>query len=232
MNDLNKMINGLSKSGLFSGFAGGLAGGSLAGLMTSKKGRNMGKSALKIGALAAVGGVAWKAYQSYSQNNQQPSQLNATNFSNGHQPINYAPSTLAQDQFESVAQGSQDSNGQLLLLRAMISAANADGHIDAQEKQRIFEQVEHMSLSLADKASLFDELRRPLAVEQLVEQVPNAETGIEVYAASLLAIDQSQPASVRYLQSLANSLCLPRELISSLHAQTKQTEQPFLSVSV
>jgi uncharacterized membrane protein YebE (DUF533 family) len=47
----------------------------------------------------------------------------------------------------------------------MISAANADGHIDAQERQRIFDQVENMSLSLADKASLFDGLRRPLAVE-------------------------------------------------------------------
>lgn len=35
-------------------------------MLISKKGRKVGKSALKVGALAAVGGLAWKAYQQYS----------------------------------------------------------------------------------------------------------------------------------------------------------------------
>jgi hypothetical protein len=51
------MVNGLNKSGLFSGFSDG----SLAELMPSNKGRNLSKSTLKIGALTTVDGVAWKA---------------------------------------------------------------------------------------------------------------------------------------------------------------------------
>jgi hypothetical protein len=51
------MVNGLNKSGLFSGFLGG----SLAEFMPSNKDRNLGKSTLKIGALTTVDGVAWKA---------------------------------------------------------------------------------------------------------------------------------------------------------------------------
>lgn len=34
-------------------------------MLASNKGRKVGKSALKVGALAAVGGLAWKAYQQF-----------------------------------------------------------------------------------------------------------------------------------------------------------------------
>jgi len=64
--DLSKLVNGLSKSGALSGFMGGVAGGGLTSMIATKKGRKVGKKALKVGALAAVGGLAWKAYQNYS----------------------------------------------------------------------------------------------------------------------------------------------------------------------
>ena len=218
MKDLNRIINGLSKSGVLSGLAGGLAGGTLAGALTSKKGRKLGKSALKLGALAAVGGVAWKAYQAYSQRSA-TTQPKAGAAAAGHAPFHTAPAAISQQQFEAVVEDTPDNPGQMLLLRAMIAAAYADGHIDQQEKQRIFDQVEEMDLSTADKAALFDELRQPLALESLIRLVPNAETGIEVYAASLLAIDESQSASVRYLGQLAASLRLPDELVRSVHQE-------------
>ena len=53
--DLKKMMGGLSSSGALSGFMGGVAGGGLTSMIASKKGRSVGKSALKIGGLAAVG---------------------------------------------------------------------------------------------------------------------------------------------------------------------------------
>ena len=59
--NLNNIVQGLSKSGAVSGFAGGLAGRALVGAMSGKKGRKMAKSALKVGALAAVGGLAYNA---------------------------------------------------------------------------------------------------------------------------------------------------------------------------
>jgi len=238
MKNLNGIISGLSKSGLLSGFAGGVAGGALTSAVTSKKGRKMGKSALKLGALAAVGGVAWKAYQAYSNKQTQQAQPLHQNTPNQQyqpalqaaesrytpsqqrqDPLTYSPATLSQKQFDDVVKDESANTGQMLLLRAMIAAANADGHIDGDERERIYQQVEQLELSVEDKAGLFDELRNPMSLDTLVGVVPNSETAVEVYAASLLAIDENQPESVGYLNRLASSLMIPRELVSALHEQ-------------
>jgi len=233
MKDLEKVISGLSKSGLLSGLAGGLAGGSAAGLLANKKSRKKAKKVLKYGALAAVGGVAWKAYKSYSTaNSGEQSHAGAEAQVNPPKTrqLSYEPQSLSQQQFESVVEESPQNPGQMLLLRAMITAANADGHIDGGERERIYKQVETMELSVADKAALFDELRKPLSLEQLVAAVPNSESAVEVYAASLIAIDNNQPASTGYLQSLASYLCIPQELVSELHKQTTRAADSHIAV--
>jgi uncharacterized membrane protein YebE (DUF533 family) len=239
--DLKKMMGGLSSSGALSGFMGGVAGGGLTSMIASKKGRSVGKSALKIGGLAAVGGLAWKAYQNYSaksQGGQQaPEQGHQGALGNSYAqqalPVvqqaappsaqqtaqfDFAPARIQQQQFEEVIQDSNPS-GQMLLMRAMITAAHSDGHIDDSERQRIFAQVEAMELSVEEKATLFDELRKPLDLTSLVSQVPNAQTGIEVYAASATALDLQQQDSQVYLQALANQLCIPADLTASIQQQ-------------
>lgn len=233
MKEINKIISGLNKSGLISGFAGGAVGGALGSAMMSKKGKKMGKSALKLGALAAVGGVAWKAYQAYSQKNMQaqysaqaaqpapqPAPQSQYIPSQPQQSFTYSPASLKQQQFEQVIEDEQSDSGQMLLLRAMITAANADGHIDENERERIYQQVDKLELSVQDKASLFDELRAPLSMQQLVAAVPNSETAIEVYAASALAVDPHASESQSYLSRLASSLMIPSELVGAIREQT------------
>lgn len=244
--DLKKLMGGLSNSGALSGFMGGVAGGGVTSMLTSKKGRKVGKGALKVGALAAVGGLAWKAYQSYSANNQggqapqaqqgaqghaqqgsfnqqgaQQQQL-SNNYGNPQQAqtarFDFAPARIQQQQFEEVVQDT-NPNGQMLLMRAMITAAHSDGHIDDQERQQIFAQVDTMDLSVEEKATLFDELRKPLGIAELVSQVPDAQTGIEVYAASASAIDLERQDSQAYLDALANQLCIPSELTTNIQQQ-------------
>lgn len=220
MKDLQKLVGSLNKSGALSGFLGGVAGGGLTSLMGGKS-KKSGKTALKYGALAAVGGLAWKAYKEYSQNNQQVQDKAA--YDNAMQKratgqFDFAPNHYAEQNFNEVIDDS-NGDGQLLLMRAMIAAAYADGHIDEQERLNIFNRVETMSLTVHEKAMLFDELRKPLSLAQLIEAVPNAQTGIEVYAASASAIDLSQPSSQHYLQQLANQLCLPKALVESIHHQ-------------
>ena len=61
MKDLQKLVGSLNKSGALSGFLGGVAGGGLTSLVSGKKSKKTGKKAVKYGALAAVGGLAWKA---------------------------------------------------------------------------------------------------------------------------------------------------------------------------
>ena len=97
----------------------------------------------------------------------------------------------------------------------MIAAVYADGHID--ERQKIFAAVENMQLSMQEKAMLFDELRKPMQLAELVQAVPDTQTSIKVFAAS--AIDLQQSLSEQYLAALANQLCLLKELVNNIHQQ-------------
>jgi len=75
MKDLQKLVGSLNKSGALSGFLGGVAGGGLTKLVSGKSSKKTGKKAIKYGSLAAVGGLAWKAYKQYSEQNKTTQQL-------------------------------------------------------------------------------------------------------------------------------------------------------------
>lgn len=222
--DLNRVIQGLSSSGAISGFAGGLAGSALVGAISGKKGRKMAKGALKVGALAAVGGLAYTAYQRYRQN--APSSVSAAREHPGDaQPADGGQwRNITEQRFEAAAEN-PEGGGPLLLLRAMIAAAASDGHMDSDEQDRVFEEAGKLNLSQHEKARLFDELRNPLGLRQIVAEVANPETAVEVYAASLIAIDEHRPEGQAYLRSLAMALELPADLVEAVHEQAVAVRQ-------
>ncbi len=243
MLDLNKIVSGLSKSGAASGLAGGLAGGAMAGALASKKGRKSAAKVARIGGLALVGGLAWKAYKSY-RNSAGNSALGQSGHERDIHPENaLAPSPAAQNpalsspdawqhlrrqDFEAVASepaGAQSRS--LLIVRAMIAAAMADGHLDAAEQGRLFREIDRLELSTEEKGMLVDELRHPWPVRELVASCPDPETAIEVYAASVLAIDETRDESKPYLATLAQRLNLPETLIESIHYRSSQQKCEF-----
>ena len=219
--DLSRIVQGLSSSGAVSGFAGGLAGSALVGAISGKKGKKMAKGALKVGALAAVGGLAYKAYQGYRQNQASAAPVRQGPDGNTRLADNSAWQNIPEQRFEAVTEN-PEGTGALLLLRAMIAAAASDGHMDSDEQNRVFEEAERLSLSQQDKARLFDELRNPLGLQQIVAEVNNPETAVEVYAASLVAIGEYRPEAHAYLRSLALALELPPELVESVHQQVAE----------
>lgn len=226
MADLNKLVSSLSSGGVVSGFAGGLAGTALAGALTGKKGRKLAGSALKVGAVAAVGGLAYTAYRRYRNQAAGAGQEPAAAARPG--PAADLPSAPAEqhwgdinaDRFAAAIENDGGAGG-LLLLRAMIAAAYSDGHIDAAEQNRIFAEVDRMRLTSEEKALLFDELKSPLSMQALVQSVPSQEAAVEVYAASLVAIDETTADGQLYLRSLATALSLPNELVISLYEQAE-----------
>jgi uncharacterized membrane protein YebE (DUF533 family) len=195
----------------------------------SNGGKNAGKKALKVGALAAVGGIAWKAYKSYSDQQAQDRAFIRGKYHDYDSPNSlqtsssfaYEPNSLQQSKFDDVVTET-NPEGQLLLLRAMVSAAHADGHIDHTERLKMFDQVDNMELSVEDKSSLFDEMRNPMSIEQIVEKVPCSEAATEVYAISALAIDLYQSESRVYLDTLARMLCIPSELQQALESSANE----------
>jgi uncharacterized membrane protein YebE (DUF533 family) len=181
---------------LMSGAAGMAAGMLLSGGGLGKMVGNVAKA----GAVAAVGGLAWSAWQNYQKN----------------QPGTAPAST--QDAFVPPPQASyqQEELGKTLV-RAMISAAKADGQIDAEEKDRIFNRLESMPLSSEEKAFVFDELSSPLDIDAVVARADTPEHAAEIYAASLVAMKPDTPTERAYLEALSFKLKLDPALVVEIH---------------
>lgn len=218
--NLNNLISGLASSGVASGLAGGLAGGALSGALMSKRGRKYASTALKVGGMAAIGGLAWNAYQNYRKCKAEAAPGVAGEGAQKAMPAGSRrdPQPTRAAFLIDKADSSQDSRG-LLIIRAMIAAAAADGHMDSREKTRIFAKVEALELSAPEKALLFDELAQPAGMSQVVAAVADMETAVEVYTASLLAVDETRLEGRIYLEGLASCLGLPAPLVQEIRTQ-------------
>ena len=199
-------------TGALSGFGGGALTGGLAGLLLgSKGGRKLAGSALTYGGMAVAGALAYRAYQNYQAGKQ------ATPAASAETPLLPPP---ADTPFNPASEADQQSLGRQLL-RAMISAAKADGHIDAQEQANIFAQMDRMNVGAEDKVFVMDELRKPLDVDAVARAARTPEEAAEIYTVSLLAIDVDNPAERGYLAMLAARLNLDEKLVAHLHASVE-----------
>ena len=190
-----------------SGFAGGLAGGALAGLLTgSKTGRRVAGSAMKLGGLALVAGVAYKAWQAHQQGGRAGAGAGAA----------IAAPPVASGFLPPQDNGAATDALALLLARAMIAAAKADGQIDAQESQRILEHINGLDLPAEDKAFLFEEYTHPLDIQRLAAAVTSPQQATEVYAASVLMVEPPSAPERIYLDGLATALSLDAALVREI----------------
>lgn len=106
----------------------------------------------------------------------------------------------------------------LLALRAMINAAKADGAIDGGEMSRIMGKLHESGTDSEARDFVMGELQKPLDMDALVRAVKSPEVAVQVYGASLLAIEVDTPAEREYLQRLANALGLDGETVERVHA--------------
>lgn len=108
-------------------------------------------------------------------------------------------------------------NEAVLLIRAMIAAANADGAIDQEERQRILDKFKDAGLSQEEHAFLVHELFSPASLEGIVSQVSSEAVARQVYGVSLLAVDVDTDAERAYLQTLGQRLALSQADRDSMH---------------
>jgi len=104
----------------------------------------------------------------------------------------------------------------LLLIRAMIAAANADGEIGEDERRSILVQVDAAGGGADERRAVEAELAHPATLDQVVAAVHDPETAEQVYLASRLAIDRETPAERAYLQYLAARLGIDPETAAGL----------------
>lgn len=216
---LDQFIRGRSRSASpFGGGAahGGLASGAMGGLLGmvlsgGKRKRGLG-GMMRAGGAAALAGLAYRAWRDWEAGR-------------AAQPAPAA--SLASDadvapQFHPGAAPAPDGQPfELALIRAMVSAAKADGHVDAEEQRAIFAQLEKAELDAASKAVVLDALAHPADAAAVARSAGTQEQAAELYLVSRLAIDPDHPAERAYLEDLARRLNLPPPLVEHLSAQAE-----------
>lgn len=211
---------GKSGSGFSPDMLKGLAGGAAAGglvsiLLGSKGGKKLAGGALKLGGAAVLGGLAYRAWQNYQATKGAQSTVPV------EQPLkDITPKVEGTVFLPSAAKERNELS--LVLLRAMIAAAKADGHIDAEEQKTIFAKLDELDLDTDAKAFVIDELRKPLDIDAVVQGATSPERAVEIYAASVLAIDPDDPAEQAYLAMLASRLKLDPALKASVETEAKK----------
>lgn len=199
-------------------FAGGAAAGGILGLVLGgKRMRKMGGSALTHGGAAVLGALAHRAWQNWQQGQAPASAPVAT------------PAEARDLEPRFIPGATPAADGQpfeLALVRAMIGAAKADGHVDATERARIFERVEEMGLDAEAKAFVFDALEQDMPIAAIAAAARTPEQAAELYLAARMAMDPDQAAERAWLGALAHRLKLDPGLAAHLDRQAEAPPPP------
>ena len=177
--------------------AGAIGGGLIGMLMGSKKSKKMAKKvgtgALKVGGAAALGALAYKVYNDW-QSKQDAQGVNET----------FDP---------------DDNKHAKLILKAMIGAAKADGHVDEEEMARIEQALTEMGADDRVRQLVHQELHKPLDPAEIARLATSPQQASEIYLASLIVADEQNFMEKAYLQELAKQLNLAPEVTHQLEAQ-------------
>ncbi len=189
------------------GLATGAAAGGLVGLLLGgNKGRKMAGSAVKLGGVALVGGLAYKAFRDWQQTKNASTPQSAS---------------VSRETFLPTAQTEQETLSRTIIM-AMIAAAQADGHIDETERQRILAQAEAVGLDEHDQGFIARELARPASLDDLVAEARSPEIATEIYMAALLAVDPEGETEKAWLHLLKTRLRLDNDLVAQIHVAADQ----------
>jgi uncharacterized membrane protein YebE (DUF533 family) len=199
------------------------AGALVAVLLGTGTGRAVTGSALKLGGLAAIGGLAYKAYQNY-QAGKQPADATPTQ---GEPPLLPAPDNTA---FHPARAPQGEAEFTLALVRAMIAAAKADGHIDEEERRKIGDRLSLAGIGSEAEQFVQQELAQPLDLDALVASAQTEAQRVELYTASRLAVDPDTRAERGYLDLLAGRLQLPDALVDHIEATVTSVKSAPASV--
>ena len=176
-------------------------------LLGTGTGRQVAGSALKLGSLAAIAGLGYQAYKNYKAG-QDPVET-----TQGTTPELLPPPSDSGFHPEAVS-----TDFALILVRAMIAASRADGHIDEAERARIMDKLKVSGLGADAAQFLENELANPVDLDAIIAAATTEEQRVELYTASRLAIEPKSRAERGYLDLLAGRLGLADALVDHIEA--------------
>jgi uncharacterized membrane protein YebE (DUF533 family) len=196
----------------------GLAGLLFRGRKKSKLTGNL----VKLGGLAVIGGLAYKAYQGQQAGTGAGGQNLTPAMDEAQATATQAPAAQPEEavsqsalsvpetsRFHPVSQTEDDA---LLFLRTMVAAAAADGQIDEAERSRIIKGLTEAGIDPDATRWLDTEMASPADVEELAANVNDPEKAAQVYSAARIAIDPDTIQEREFLHQLAEALGRRTEL--------------------
>tara|TARA_R110002020_G_scaffold84230_12_gene208820 strand:- start:4991 stop:5689 length:699 start_codon:yes stop_codon:yes gene_type:complete len=184
-------------------------GAIVAVLLGTGTGRAIGGSALKLGGMAAIAGLGYQAWKNYQA---------------GKDPM--IGQTAGEPELLPPPQGSEFSaepaavtdDFALSLVRVMIAAARADGHVDDAERSRIHDKLALAGLGQDAMDFLDNELAKPVDMDAIVRSASTEAQKVEMFTAARLTIDPETRAERGFLDLLAGRLGLPDPLVDHIEA--------------
>ena len=206
---------------------GQMLGGALGDAFGGKQGRKR-RSAFSTGNLAGktqIGlgllGVAMAAWEHYGQQ-REPASVAATPTGTTIPPApprqSPPPPPMSVPATRPMPLLDERQQAMLLLIRAMIAAANADGHIDASEREAILGRAREAGLDAPTLGFLEAEIAKPQTLQQVIANAKPDLAG-DTYAAAALAITIDTDAERRWLDALALGIGLDKKLRADIDAR-------------
>jgi uncharacterized membrane protein YebE (DUF533 family) len=190
--------------------AGAIAGGLGSILLGTRTGRSLAINAAKLGGLALIAGLAYKAMQNYQQGRPmiEGGRGSGDTLVEPPQGSGFEPAAVTHDAAQ-------------LYIRGMIAAAASDGRIDAAEQQKLIAGLKQGGLDAGAEEFLANELNNPSSVNDLVAAVSSPAEAVQLYTAARIAIDLDTAEEHEFLTSLASGLGLDETLVSHIDAQAR-----------
>jgi uncharacterized membrane protein YebE (DUF533 family) len=107
----------------------------------------------------------------------------------------------------------------LLMIRAMIAAAHADGALDAAERRAIAAQLDAAGLDAAERDFVLADFDSPMRIEALAQAANDPMLKARLYAAGVAGAGQITPAERAWLDDLAKALKLDRAAAAAIEAR-------------
>ncbi len=178
-----------SRQALRKGIGAGAAAGALALLLSSRSGRKM----VTLGGLAGLGTIAYKAHKA----GKMPEKL---------------------DDVIGLLKGPEATVRAEVLLKAMIAAAHADGHLNAQERALI--EAEHKATPEAIETLL----ETPCHASDIAKLATSPQSAAEIYAVSCRIANGLNPKERDYLDRLAMALDLTPDIAARIETDVRTGE--------
>jgi len=126
----------------------------------------------------------------------------------------WAPVTAEPDE-----EPNAESAEALLMLRAMIAAAKADGAIDAEERARIAAQLDGAGLSAKARDAVLADFDKPQSPAALAKQATDPMLAAQLYAAAVVGAGEVTAAERAWLDEFAKALKLDRAATAAIEAR-------------